>query len=433
MGMGLYSFLLAVGLGVSAPWWAWRMATSGRYRVGLGGRLGRVPAALRAAVEGKRVVWVHAVSVGEVLAAARLVGELGGRLDADSGAGWVVVVSTTTATGQTVARERFGAGRVFYFPLDFGWVVRRYLRALRPELMVLVESELWPRLLGECEREGVPVAVVNARMSDRSFGRAMRVRRVWGWMGRRVGLWLAQGQETAGRLRELGVEAGRIRMAGNLKYDAPATEQNRVASAIRDFAYGHKIVVAGSTLAGEEKVLLGVWSGIVEQVPGAVLVLAPRHPPRFEEVARMIGDAQYPAGSVCTLEKEIQEERMLIGEDGYVLELDTLGDLATVYGVATVAFVGGSLVGMGGHNPLEAARFGVPVVMGPSYENFREIVEGMRASKAIRIVDSDGLEAALVQLLKDDGGMGERGRRFYEGQAGATGRTVAALMELIGA
>src|ERR1039457_6288016 len=174
--MALYSALLMAVLVVGAPYWLARMATSGRYRAGLGQRLGRVPATLRAAVAGRQVVWVHAVSVGEVLAATRLVAEL----EAALGTGWVIVVSTTTATGQALARERFGAGRVFYYPLDFAWAVRAYLRVLRPKMLVLMESELWPRMLVEGGRAGIPGVVVNARVSDRSYARGLRVRAVWG-------------------------------------------------------------------------------------------------------------------------------------------------------------------------------------------------------------------------------------------------------------
>jgi 3-deoxy-D-manno-octulosonic-acid transferase len=161
--MIVYSSLLLAALVLGAPYWLLRMATSGRYRAGLPGRLGVVPKGLRAGVAGRDVVWVHAVSVGETMAATRLVAEL----EAALGDGWVVVVSTTTATGQALARERFGADRVFYYPLDLGWAVRAHLKALRPRMLVLMESELWPRMLVECERAGVPVAVVNARVSDR--------------------------------------------------------------------------------------------------------------------------------------------------------------------------------------------------------------------------------------------------------------------------
>ncbi len=183
--MAAYSAALGLGLLVSSPWWLARMATTQRYREGLRERLGQVPRRLRAAVAGRRVVWVHAVSVGEVLAVSRLVHELETSLNENSSEGtqsspWLVVLSTTTRTGQALARERFGAERVFYFPLDFAWAVRAYLRVLRPELLVLAESELWPRMLHECARAGVPVAVVNARVSDRSFRRVDACARVVG-------------------------------------------------------------------------------------------------------------------------------------------------------------------------------------------------------------------------------------------------------------
>ena len=252
--MALYSAALLLALVLSAPWWLLRLATTQRYREGLRQRLGAVPVALRHALSGRRVVWVHAVSVGEVLAASRLVAELEAVLSthvSESRRGapneWQVVISTTTRTGQALARERFGAERVFYMPLDFAWAVRRYLRALRPELLVLMESEVWPRLLHECRRMAVPVAVVNARVSDRSFARGMRVRALWGRVLRGVSLWLAQSDEDAQRLVAMGARAESVQAIGNLKFDVRATLGNPVAQWIREIAAGRPIVVAGST------------------------------------------------------------------------------------------------------------------------------------------------------------------------------------------
>lgn len=422
--MVLYSLLLTLGLVASAPWWGVRMLRSGRYREGLGERLGRGTGRLQAEVAGRRVVWVHAVSVGEVLAVGRLVEELGKALP-----GWCVVVSTTTATGQAVARKRFGAARVFYFPLDFGFAVRAWMRALQPGLVVLVESELWPRLLAECEGTEVPVAVVNARVSDRSFRRSMKVRKAWAWMAGKVTLFLAQGEETAGRLRALGVAGERVIMPGNLKYDLEVPRANHSADWIRDLAGDRPLLVAGSTLGGskddrltEEQRILQAWEGGLRQEKRVMLVLAPRHPERFGEVRAVASEYRMVAASEGHPAKAGVE----------IVLLDTLGDLAAVYGVADVAFVGGSLVGRGGHNPLEAARYGVPVVMGESYENFREMVEGMREGDAIRIVTAETLGREMIALLDDDGGMGERGKMFYDAQAGATGRTVEALLGLVG-
>jgi len=427
--MIVYSSLLLAALVVGAPYWLVRMATSGRYRAGLAGRLGVVPKGLRAAAAGREVVWVHAVSVGEALAATRLVAEL----EAALGEGWVVVVSTTTATGQALARERFGAERVFFYPLDFGLAVRAYLGALRPRMLVLMESEMWPRMLVECERAGVPVAVVNARVSDRSFARGARVRALWQRMLRRVALFLVQSDEDARRLKEMGARADAVRVTGNLKYDVRAPKQSRVAELIREAAGGRPVVVAGSTVEGkqdeEESLLMRYWPSVLKEVPEAVIVMAPRHPERFA--------ATY---SVMKEHGTVRATELLAGTAGPVVQggnilLDTIGDLAAVYELANVAFVGGSLVRKGGHNPLEAARFGLPVVMGPSYENFRDVVERMRAADGILIVQNrEEFEAALIDLLKSReraAAIGERGRAVFDAQAGATARTVQALMAVL--
>jgi 3-deoxy-D-manno-octulosonic-acid transferase len=467
--MALYSLVLGVALALSAPYWLVRMLFSakdrGRYRAGLWGRLGRVPAELREAVAGRQVVWVHAVSVGEVLAATRLVAELEARLNADVGddlgARWVIVLSTTTAAGQTLARERFGAGagsgdragsaaRVFWYPLDFAWAVRGYLRALRPRLLVLMESELWPRMLAECGRMGVPVAVVNARASDRSYARGVKVRAVWGRVLRRVTLYLAQSEEDGRRLVDMGARAGSVRVVGNLKYDVRAPKESRVAELIRAAAGGRPIVVAGSTVGrkkdgalSEEEMVIQAWAGALRRELGTVLVLAPRHTERFSEVASVAMEFRLvkasDAGSAGEGTPSIAEGAKDGAPNSWagveVVLVDTIGDLAAVYGVADVAFVGGSLVRRGGHNPLEPAQFGVPVVMGPSFENFRDVVGKMIAADGIRIVqDKDELEAVLVELLTDREAaraMGERGRRVFDSQQGATGRVVAALVGLV--
>ena len=430
--MVLYSLLLVAVLVVGAPFWLLRMVFfskyQGRYRAGLEQRLGRVPAELQAAVAGRQVVWVHAVSVGEVLAATRLVAEL----EAALGEGWSVVVSTTTATGQALAQERFGAARVFYYPLDFAWAVRAYLVALRPAMLVLMESELWPRMLVECGQRGIPVAVANARVSDRSYRRGLRVRAVWGKLLRRVDLFLAQSEEDARRLVELGARAEAVRAIGNLKYDVRAPNSSKVAELIREAAAGRPILVAGSTVEdpgnknlGEEEMVIQAWEGALRRDFGALLVLAPRHPQRFALAESLVRKFAYVKASAWG-ESPSRPEIVL---------LDTIGDLAAVYGVADVAFVGGSLVQRGGHNPLEPAQFGVPVLMGPSWENFRDIVGKMQDEYALRGVrDKDDLEKVMMELLTDRKqakAMGERGREVFEAQSGATGRAVEALVAMV--
>jgi 3-deoxy-D-manno-octulosonic-acid transferase len=453
--MIVYSLLLLAALVLGAPYWLVRMATSGRYRAGLAGRLGLVPKGLLAAIAaegaGRDVVWVHAVSVGEAVAATRLVAELNAAL----GDGWIVVVSTTTATGQALARERFGAGRVFFYPLDLGWAVRTYLKALRPKMLVLMESELWPRMLVECERAGVPVAVVNARVSDRSFARGVRVGALWERMLRRVALFLVQSDEDARRWTAMGARADGVRVTGNLKYDVRAPKQSRVAELVRETAGGRPILVAGSTVdrknsntLSEDEIVIQAWEGALRRDLGVMLVLAPRHPERFGEVRSVAMEFRLQNMSEVAAAKEGNPPFAKDAKDGppgrpaepadwpvEIVLLDTIGDLAAVYAVADVAFVGGSLVPKGGHNPLEPARFGVPVVMGSSYENFRDVVERMRAADGILIVQNrEEFEAALIDLLKHREravAIGERGRGVFHAQAGATARTVEALVALL--
>jgi 3-deoxy-D-manno-octulosonic-acid transferase len=418
--LALYSLALTLVLLAGAPFWLFRMATSGKYREGLGARLGRVPARLRQAVQGKAVIWVHAVSVGEVLAASRLIEELRQQ------SGCVVVVSTTTRTGQKLARERFGADTVFYFPLDFAFAVRAYLKALQPRLLVLLETEFWPRLLVECRRKGIPVAVVNARISDRSWPRYRRLRFLWKRLLSGFAAVLAQSELDAERLRALA--AARVQVTGNLKYDIRITEPAAIAATLRQqLPAGAPVLVCGSTcesgMESEEQEILGALP------QGVMTILAPRHPERFAAVAKVLERS----GRRWHRRSEWGERPEPLAP-GSVLLLDSIGELASVYALATVAFVGGSLTPTGGHNPLEPAQFGVPVVMGPHYQNFRGVVEALRDENAIRIVASEGLAAALAEALTDPEAtraMGERARAVFERESGATERAVKALLAVL--
>ena len=422
----LYNLALLLLLVLGAPWWLFRMATSGKYREGLTERLGVVPRRLRHKLDGRRIVWVHAVSVGEVLAASRLIDELQVRLAQIGGEraqdNWRVMVSTTTRTGQAVARQRFGAERVFYFPLDLGWAVRAWLRALKPRLLVLLETEFWPRILVECRRAGVPVAVVNARISDRSWPRYRRLAWIWRRLLGGLAVVLAQSELDADRLKALG--AANVRVAGNLKYDVRAVGTSPIIALLREFlpAVG-TVLVCGSTLSGEEELLL-------EALPDDVVtILAPRHPERFGDVADLLNKR-----GVKWVRRSQWASAPAKLEPGTIFLLDSIGELASTYSLAGAAFIGGSLVAAGGHNPLEAAQFGVPVAMGQSYENFRGIVEKLREHDAIRIIAPNDLRTELADLLEgtpESLAMGARGREVFENEAGATERAVQELMELL--
>jgi 3-deoxy-D-manno-octulosonic-acid transferase len=419
----LYSILLLLALVVSAPWWLLEMLRHGKYRAGLGERLGKVPDRLRHPAAAN-TIWIHAVSVGEVLAISRVIDELRSQLPA-----WRIVVSTTTDTGQKLARERFGENNVFYFPVDLPFAVRAYLQALGPKLLVLAESEFWPNLLHWARLSGAAVAVVNARVSDRSLPGYLRFQKLLRPVMQNVQLFLAQSEEDARRLVRMGAPAERVQASGNLKFEVKPPLRPPIAAvffAIKREENG-PLLVAGSTLDGEEAMLIEMFRQVLPRYPKAVMVLAPRHPERFDAVASLLelSGLRYQRRSQWKAGRPIA---------GGVFLLDSIGELASLYEFAEVAFVGGSLVPRGGHNVLEAAQFGTPILVGPYTENFRDIVDVFRDADALRVVTPQSLTATVLQLLEDPDERAALGRRAFEvmrSQRGATERTVNALLELL--
>jgi 3-deoxy-D-manno-octulosonic-acid transferase len=423
-----YNLALLAALVVGAPWWLWRMATTHKYREGLAERLGKVPARLAALGREHPLIWLHAVSVGEVLAASRLVRELDRAFPEHH-----LIVSTTTRTGQKLARERFGSNQVFYCPLDLPWAVRAYLKALQPRLLILVETEFWPNLLSGCFRRGIPVAVVNARISDRSWPRYRLLRRLWRPFLSRLSRVLAQSETDSERLKAIGCLPRRVSVSGNLKFDVRTVEEAEATRHLKVLAPNLRLVVAGSTLEGEEAALLEAWPKLLQADPQLAMVLAPRHPERFGTVASVLEKSGFPWVKRSDWSSQPTDTLKPLNP-GQIVLLDTIGELASVYSLVAVAFVGGSLIPAGGHNPLEPAQFGVPIVMGPHYANFRAITDDLRAQDAIRIAAIEDLTATLIELLRDRtaaAALGERARQVFVQQAGATGRCVDALRELL--
>ncbi|MGA7342412.1 MAG: 3-deoxy-D-manno-octulosonic acid transferase [Terracidiphilus sp.] len=425
-----YNLALLAAFVASSPWWLWQTITTRKYREGLKERMGEVPAALarRRAASDYPVIWLHAVSVGEVLAVSRLVSEMDWAFPK-----FRLHISTTTRTGQALAQERFGARRVFYCPLDLPWAVRAYLNALQPRLLILAETEFWPNLLSGCFRRGIPVAVVNARISDRSWPRYQMLKRLWRPLLSQLGAVLAQSETDAQRMLALGCVPERVSVAGNLKFDVRAAEESDATLLLRALAVNLRLIVAGSTLEGEEAALLEAWPKLLFADRQLVLVLAPRHPERFREVAHLVEKSGMPwvRRSDWPSRPEYLIEPLRPGE---VVLLDTIGELASVYSLASYAFVGGSLVPAGGHNPLEPAQFATPIVMGPHYANFRVITDDLLAHRALRIAEPDKLAATLIDLIQNPAeavAMGERAREVFEQQAGTTDRCLAALRTLI--
>lgn len=417
----VYSLLFALAALLSLPWWVFQMLRLGKYRAGLAERVGIVPTRLKDAKPGS--TWVHAVSVGEVLAVSRLINELLATYP-----GMQVFVSTTTATGQRLARERFGESRCFFMPLDLGFAVRAYLNLLQPRLLILAETELWPNLLHMARKRGTTVAIVNARISDRSFPRYRRFRRFFQRVLSQVDLFLAQTAVDADRLRAIGAAAERVRVSGNLKFDIRPGSGSKLADELRTaIGTDSPVIVCGSTAEGEEEPVLDAFQQVRRQIPAAVMVLAPRHPERFEKVASLVSSLDIPF---------VRRTQWTTGAPlrGCALLLDSVGELASVYALAEIAFVGGSLVPTGGHNILEPAQYGAAIIVGPHTFNFREIVSIFENGNAIRLATAETLARQFLELLGNSderNRLGQQAKALFQQYAGATQRTMQALAPLL--
>lgn len=415
----LYSLLLAVAFVFSAPFYLWKGRGTGKYLRTLADRMGRQPEGISG--EG-RSIWIHAVSVGEVLAARALVQPLKARFP-----DLRVLVSTTTLTGNAIARDTVrGADGVFFAPFDFAWSVDRALDRVRPALLVLVETEIWPNLIHRARSRGARIAIVNGRISPRSFPRYRRARPLLRHVLAEIDLFLMQGEAHRDRMLAMGAPADRVRVAGNLKYDAleaPSTPP-ALRRAVGD---GPPLWVAGSTVEGEEETVLEAFAAL-RRVADARLVVAPRRPERFAAVAAMV----IRAGLPCARRTQLPET----GWTGSgVLVLDTIGELAQVYPLATLVFVGGSLAPAGGHNVLEPAVAGKAIIVGPHMENFQEIAASFLAEDAlVQVPDGAALTAAAIRLFADAAereALGARARGIVERNRGSLARTVDALAGLI--
>lgn len=415
----LYSGLLALAILLTLPYWLFQMGRHGKYRAGLAERLGRVPSRLGA--PGRQpVVWIHAVSVGEVLALSGVALEIGKRFP-----DYRVLVSTTTDTGQKLARQRFGGENVLYFQLDFAFAVRPYLAALQPRLIIIGETEIWPNFLRLAATNGARIAVVNARVSERSFRGYSRLGR---WLTKvlaKIDLFLTQTEEDRTRLIKLGVRPDCVEVTGNLKFDIAPPAPPPIVSSLQSAlarANAGPVLVCGSTMEDEEPLLLRAFENVLASHPRALMILAPRHPERF-------------AGVVAHIEKlgmRYWRRSLWSGEPiaGGVFLVDSIGELAALYSLATLAFVGGSLLPHGGHNIIEPAQYGVPIVVGTHTENFREIVNVFQKRNAVRVVGVAELPLAFLELLSNDEerlALGRRGLETLRAQTGATQRTMAAL------
>jgi 3-deoxy-D-manno-octulosonic-acid transferase len=418
-----YSLALAIALVLAAPWFLWKGRRTGKYVSSFRERMGALAPTLNPA--GGPSIWVHAVSVGEALAARPLLRPL-----REGYPELPLLVSTTTLTGNAVARKSLEqADGVFFAPFDLPRPVRRAFDVARPRLLVLMETEIWPNLIHEARRRGVRVAIANGRLSESSFRGYRRLGRLVKRVLSDIDLFLMQSDDDARRILDLGAPPARVHVLGNLKFEAVnASPPSNEIARLFDASPGRPVWVAGSTMPGEEELVLAAFRRVREQVPHLGLVVAPRHPERFDGVPALVE----AAGLSCARRTRLDREGW---RNGTVLVLDTIGELSQIYSLASVVFVGGSLVATGGHNVLEPAAAGKAVVVGPHMENFREIAAQFRAEGALVQVDSAEDLAGAVSSLLSDGprrdAMGARARTLVERNRGAAARTVEALAGLL--
>ena len=425
----LYSIATLIAVVALSPYFLYQALRHQKYVGSLRQRLGYLPVSFN--LDAEASIWVHAVSVGEVLSVRPVIAELRKRYPRLR-----VFLSTTTMSGQQLARRSVtDADGVFYFPFDWGFAVRRTLNVVKPKLFVMVEKEIWPNLLRECGRRGIRTVVVSGRVSRRSFPRYRIVRPFFRRVLADVDRFCVQGEETASRLIALGADASRIVMTGSLKFDSLDTASvpgRGPARVLRFFRMGpnRPVLIAGSTMKGEDEAVIRAFNRVRTTSGGhnALLIVAPRHPERFAEVERLCRSEGL--STVRRSELPIDAEPRC---DTVIL--DTIGELAQLYQIATAVFVGGSLVRAGGHNILEPALYGKPIVFGPHMENFTEIAETFLAnSAAIQVRHERELDETLAALMGDPvrrARLGAAARALIDANRGAKDRTLAVIADLL--
>jgi 3-deoxy-D-manno-octulosonic-acid transferase len=438
----LYSVLVLIVAVCASPWFIYQAVRYKKYVGSLGQRMGYLPVSFN--MDGDESIWVHAVSVGEVLTARPLISDLKRRYP-----NLRLFLSTTTMAGQQLARRSVrDVDAVFYFPFDLGFVVRRTLDLVRPKLFIMMETEIWPNLLRECRARGIRTAVVNGRLSARSFPRYRMIRPMMRRVLDHIDRFLVQSEESARRFIDLGADPARVVVTGSLKFDslelsstAPAggsaarSVRGGVEARARDRVLRYfrvpasrPVIVSGSTMKGEELAVLRAFRRVRTAAPNTLLVLAPRNPERFGEAEQLSRQEGWKVArrSDLAIDAEPRVD---------VVVLDTIGELATIYQIATVVFVGGSLVATGGHNVLEPAVFGKPIVFGPHMQNFLEIADAFVSNGAgVQVTGEPQLEEALLSLMGDPvrrARLGAAARALVEANRGANDKSIAVLSQLL--
>jgi 3-deoxy-D-manno-octulosonic-acid transferase len=423
----LYNGLLLLASLGGLPYFALKSLRTTKYRAGLRQRFGRVPAEATAVLQGERPLWLHAVSVGEVIAAMPLLTALRRRFPR-----LPILVSTVTETGQATAREKMAADAYVYFPLDYPWVVHHAIARLQPCLFLMVETEIWPNFLRALARQEIPAVLVNGRISPRSFRGYRRLRPFMRQILQSIGTFGMQTKVDAERIIAIGAEPCRVQITGNIKYDLalePLSDADEQALRA-DLGIGEApVLMAGSTHRGEEEIVIAAYLQARAQVPKLRLLLAPRHLDRLDEIGALLRKHQ------LTVRRRSLGRQPSRDTDASVLLLDTIGELAKVYAVGTVVFVGGSFVPIGGHNVLEPAAHRKPILFGPHMHNFHQIATALlEAGGALQVQTAGSLGeniSALLQQPERRQALGEAAYQVLRDNQGAIDRTVELIAQLL--
>jgi 3-deoxy-D-manno-octulosonic-acid transferase len=416
------------------PWFLWQAVTKKKYRRGYAAKfLGLVP---RRGSD-NTCLWFHAVSVGEVNLLLPLI-----RLIQKNRPDWQCVISTTTATGMELAKKKYPELTVFYCPLDFTWAVSAAMRRIRPDVLVLAELELWPNLLRAALRQGAKAAIINGRLSEHSFRGYRRIRPLIARLLRQIDLIAVQDETYAERFRLLGARGETVQVTGSMKYDGARTDRDNPATrrlaSLAGFTGDDLVWLAGSTQEPEEAIVLELFRRLMAEFPQLRLVLVPRHPDRFDAVARLIDQSGIAWQRRTELEKEpgaaVQlspQHKSQHAQQPRILLVDAVGELGAWWGAAQIAFVGGSFGRRGGQNMIEPAAYGAAVSFGPNTWNFSDVVHSMLAKNAaVQLADAADLERFVRRCLKEPQYAAELGRRaksLVQSQLGATDRTFQLL------
>lgn len=428
----LYNILLALGMIFLVPYYGAKIIFTGKYKKSIGPKLGFLEVKnLRDALKGYPRIWVHAVSVGEVTAAAPIVEKL--RSNQPEAC---ILVSTSTETGQEMAKKIVPhASAFFYFPLDIPFVVRKVINLIRPDIFVAMETEIWPNFIRICKESGAKLLILNGRISPRSYKRYMRTKAFWKRVLQGIDEIGVISETDASRIKDIGIDENKIRVVGNAKYDSLASRASDPALQAEVYkrlgiVHGSLVLVAGSTHYNEESIILDVYRGLLAKYPDLMLILVPRHIERREEVLTIIKNSGY---SDCITMSEINAGKKRSGER--IVLVDVIGELFKIYSAATLVFCGGSLVPRGGQNILEAGAWGKVVLFGPFMDDFpaeKKLLESVGAG--ITVKNGNGLLETVIQYLSDPellNASGQAGKKAIFASRGASEKYVQMILSKV--